>query len=207
MRVSLCILMCALCCAAEAAQPQTYSAVAIFYARPIDSARPPATTSWHHTRRAPETGNGRLWISAPFNREPTPIVEHAGPGPERYGAEASSQPLILTRVGTELLLISPWEKSGQTGLRHFDRARAEWLRQQGYTGGVRTFRNPRAARPESGAPAGTSAKPEPSGRFRTPTDLPRTRPVEHVRYSLPPGMSPAAAARLQSAETRTALRD
>lgn len=206
MRISVCILMCALCGIAQAGHPQPIPGVVIFV-NPIDSAQPPAATPWHHTRRAPESGNGRLWISAPFNREPTPIIEHAGRGPEHFGAEPTYQPLIVTRVGAELLLISPWEQSGESGLRHFDRARAEWLRKQGYTGGVRTFRNPNTNRLGSVSPAGTSAQPVPAGWFRAPADMPRTRPVEHVRYSLPPGMSPAAAARLQTDETRTVLRD
>lgn len=82
------------------------------------------------------------------------------------------------------------------------RARDAWLREEGYTGGVRTFRNPAPRNIESEQ---GSAEPVPAGWFRAPPEMPRTRSREQVRYSLPPGMDPAAGERLRRAhagETR-----
>lgn len=72
-------------------------------------------------------------------------------------------------------------------------ARNTWLREQGFVGGVRTFRNPVAA----GDTTAESA-PEPAGWFRRPPELPRTRSTEQVRLSLPPGIDPATAAILRA---------
>jgi hypothetical protein len=90
---------------------------------------------------------------------------------------------------------SPVRDRIDTDLR---RARDAWLREEGYTGGVRTFRNPAPRNPdiEQG-----SAEPVPAGWFRAPPEMPRTRSREQVRYSLPPGMDPASGERLRRAHT------
>lgn len=76
------------------------------------------------------------------------------------------------------------------------RARDAWLREEGYTGGVRTFRNPAPRNPEREQDL---AEPVPAGWFRTPPEMPRTRSREQVRFSLPPGMDPASGERLRRA--------
>lgn len=93
---------------------------------------------------------------------------------------------------------SPAVERALGDIRH---ARNIWLRERGYVGGVRTFKNPVRASADR-----SSATPEPAGWFRRPAEFPRTRSTEHVRLSLPPGMDPAAASRLRSMHAETIVR-
>ncbi len=88
---------------------------------------------------------------------------------------------------------SPAVERAERDIRH---ARNVWLREHGYAGGVRTFKNP--VRGGADSARGT---PEPAGWFRKPAEFPRTRSSEHVRMSLPPGIDPRAAARLRAMES------
>lgn len=167
----------------------------------------PASTPWYHTRHAPAVGNGRLWAQSPFLRVPSPVVQRAGRGPEYFGADPLADPLVAVRVGTSVIGVSPWNQTGSSGLAGIDRARSRWLRDRGYVGGVRTFTNPRSHGADSTGSERARVVPEPSGWFRRPAEMPRTKSVEQVRYSVPPGMHPTAAARLQGIDVRTARRD
>lgn len=93
---------------------------------------------------------------------------------------------------------SPVAQRAERDIRH---ARNVWLREQGYVGGVRTFKNP--VRAAAGAAGATHNPPQPAGWFRKPAEFPRTKSSEHVRLSLPPGISPRAAARLRAMETES----
>jgi hypothetical protein len=165
---------------------------------------PPEATPWHHTRIAPEVGNGRLWSTRVFTREPRAIAPRRGRGPGAFGAPAGAPGLVFAKIGTEVLAFEAWEMFGTEGFGTLDAARAAWLEEQGYTGGVRTFVNPSRAS-ERELP---SEEIEPAGWFRRPAVLPRTRPVESVRFSVPPGMDPRLAAALgrSVSQTRTAER-
>lgn len=197
---------------------------------------PPAKMSWYHTRETPGVGNGRLWEGAVVTRTPGVRIEWPGPGPERYGAPNDDRSLVHARVGRAVVSFSPWVtlrpapygstvnvddplpaawytrparvSSGfsnpvqQRAIDELRHARNYWLREQGYVGGVRTFTNP--VRSEGGERSG--ALPEPAGWFRVPADVPRTRSREQVRYSLPPGMDPAAAAALTGAREEAVAR-
>jgi hypothetical protein len=167
--------------------------------------RPPARLDWHHTRHAPAIGNGRLWLGEPVVRVPRAVAPRSGRGPDAFGLPADLDAFAFAKVGTEVLAFEPWERFGRDGFGTLDKARAVWLRERGLTGGVRSFVNPvRGA--EEGRPSGSSI--EPSGSFRRPTVLPRTKPIEQVRYSLPPGMDPrlASALRGPTSEIRRASR-
>lgn len=173
-----------------------------------DGSAAPAATPWHHTNRPPPTGNGRLWQDSVFFREPTPVVQRSGRGPAHFGAAQDDPGVLVLCYGHAMFAISAWDRSGQSALGHMDRARSDWLRDRGLVGGVRTFVNPRAA--ESGQERthrseNSDRSPEPAGRFRRPADVPRTRPVEQVRYSLPPGTKPTTAAALASQHLHIAL--
>lgn len=197
---------------------------------------PPAKMSWHHTREAPEVGNGRLFEGGVVTRSPRARIDWPGPGPERYGAANDDRSLVHAKVGRAVVSFSPWVtlrsapygstvnvdnplpaawytrparvSSGfsnpvqQRAIEDLRHARNVWLRERGYVGGVRTFTNP--VRADKGERSGTL--PEPAGWFRVPVDVPRTRSREQVRYSLPPGMDPAAVAALAGAQEEAVAR-
>ncbi len=87
---------------------------------------------------------GLLWHSStpvgsrtPIGRSPLSI-----PGPAAYGAPDSAwDERVVVRVVHTPVTISPWQQIDQAGLGHLERARAEWLREQGYTHRVRTHVN------------------------------------------------------------------
>ncbi len=155
---------------------------------------PPARIDWHHTRAAPGIGNGRLWSVDPIRRLPAACSSRAGRGPGDFGVRQDGLRLAFATIGTEVIAFEPWERFGRSGFERLDRARAVWLRERGLTGGVRTFVNPVSGTASSND--GREATPSPSGWFRRPSVLPRTKPVESVRFSVPPGMDPRLAAAL-----------
>ncbi len=66
------------------------------------------------------------------------------PGPDAYGAHQDDYSLYYARVGNVVVSASPWvHVNDDSGLQRVERARQTWLREQGYTGGTRTFRNHR----------------------------------------------------------------
>lgn len=203
MRPWLTVLAAFLCCApANAEQPQQwYRSSRLIRVdrdenRPL-ATRPPAVVDWHHTRTPPVVGNGRLWMEPPVTRTPRAAVPRPGRGPDSFGAAFDEGVFAFAKVGTEILAFDPWERFGERGFETLDEARALWLREAGLTGGVRSFVNPIAERAEAGA----GALPTPSGWFRRPSVLPRTKPVEQVRFSLPPGMPPHLASALSSTDS------
>lgn len=98
--------------------------------------------------------NGRIWIGETFTSQPTPNrIVWPGPGPERYGAPNNLDPDVLVDVGPQVVRangpfntsgvrISPWVRVNGESLPRHERARAFWLREHGFTGGVRTHVNP-----------------------------------------------------------------
>ncbi len=86
--------------------------------------------------------NGRLWVGTitvgPYDVEYA--TDEGNPGPTAYGA-VDHNDRVLARIGTEVVGFSPWGVFGGDGLQRFETARQEWLKEQGYTGGVRTFVN------------------------------------------------------------------
>ncbi|MFN0132224.1 MAG: hypothetical protein ACKVW3_06790 [Phycisphaerales bacterium] len=132
--------------------------------------------------------NGRLWVTTPIiGGSETYAVESGNPGAEAYGAAGAEDARVYARVGHQVVSISAWERQEKHGLKRFEEARNFWLKEQGYTGGVRTFVNdaylPRtvAAAGEaeggaaSGGETGGKAVPEPRATIRLPGDVPRSR--------------------------------
>lgn len=106
--------------------------------------------------------NGRMWIGRGFiggERTYRPI-DWAGPGPDRYGAAENDGSIVYTRRGFTTVAFTPWvqitgaDRGPSVGLEDFERARAQWLRENGYTGGVRTIVNPAASAGSSVASRG-----------------------------------------------------
>jgi hypothetical protein len=92
-------------------------------------------------RAGDESGtNGRLWRSRPLvNGGPAPYYS-GNPGAEAYGAWGEEDLKVYVKVGQTVVVISPWEQYTLDGMQTFEHARQQWLRENGYTGGVRTFR-------------------------------------------------------------------
>ncbi len=90
--------------------------------------------------------NGRLWVSRHPIGSRRPIAEQIGgePGPASYGAPwASVNDLIYVDVNHVPIAISPWTRFPEEGFQQFERARNQWLKEQGYVLGVRTHVNSR----------------------------------------------------------------
>jgi len=81
--------------------------------------------------------NGRLWIAG----------DRYGSCASRYGADPYDHPpVIYVRRDHQVIAISPWADlrgDSRIGFEDLERARQQWLREQGYVQSVRTHRNPR----------------------------------------------------------------
>lgn len=117
--------------------------------------------------------NGRLWTTRPIIGG-VEFPFHTGfgePGPEAYGEYDSPYVLIPVRVGLLQVTISPWERQPT---KELERGRQQWLREQNYTGGVRTFVNDLTYwGPVLGIEP--AAEPEPAAIIPIPEDMPRMR--------------------------------
>jgi hypothetical protein len=88
--------------------------------------------------------NNREWVSRGVTRHYAPALHWGGPGPAHYGAHEYDFSRVYVRRGAAMIVVSPWVSLDSNGMRQVERARIEWLREMGYVGGVRTFRNWRA---------------------------------------------------------------
>jgi len=151
--------------------------------------------------------SGRLWYGRDFiggeRPRALPRVTRE-PGPHAYGAHAHAERLILVRVGHSIVGIHPFARIDGTGsLQTLEGARAQWLQENGYSGGVRTFVNPlhrdnylnspagrrhaapRAhAHPHAGADTRRAEKPSgeirPRATIEIPPEMPRFEPRMRV---------------------------
>lgn len=117
--------------------------------------------------------NGRLWVTRPIiGGAEFPFHTAFGePGPEAYGEYDSPYVAIPVRVGLLQVTISPWEYQPIEAL---EQGRQQWLREQNYTGGVRTFVNDLTYwGPTLGIDP--AAEPEPAAIIPIPEDMPRMR--------------------------------
>lgn len=78
----------------------------------------------------------------------------------RYGAVGDEHRRVYARIGHTTISYSPWTVIESRGLQNLEHLRVEWLRREGYTGGVRTFRKDSSSAPE-GEPS-ASAEPQPA---------------------------------------------
>ena len=118
----------------------------------------------------------------------------------RYGAADDAGLTVPVRVGQFIVHVDPFERIDASGkemprkyLAAIEDARNQWLRDHGYVGGVRSFRNDAATT----APKPTAIDMTPKAVIPAPTDQPRfrnrmevrTTPVQIrgvTRVSLPP---------------------
>lgn len=122
--------------------------------------------------------NGKLWVTRPIiGGMQGPYATEESLLADRYGAFGDSDQVVYARVGSLAVGIHPFEQICQNGLRRFEEARSFWLREQGYTGGVRTFVNDAYIfMKDDGSPrAEAPAKPEPLATITVPDDMPRRK--------------------------------
>lgn len=126
--------------------------------------------------------NGRLWIGRPIigGMAPSYPLGWADPGPAAYGASEYDFPLTYVKVGTEVVGITPWEAINEGGLSDLERGRNQWLAEQGYVGGVRTFINDAVL---MGTALQVSKEIQPRATFEWPIDQPRFRHRQQVQHN------------------------
>ncbi|MCC6427608.1 MAG: hypothetical protein IT435_12405 [Phycisphaerales bacterium] len=128
----------------------------------------------------------RGWIGDPEGKYPRqyPVSSWGDPGPAGYGTFDDDYSEVLVRVGETAVVINPWESIPEAGYQHLERGRIEWLKENGYAGGVRTFTNPLYRRDP--APDAVTAKadskklPDPRAVFELPADMPRFKKRQEV---------------------------
>ncbi len=118
--------------------------------------------------------NGREWVSRPsHNTERGSSRDWNSPGPSAYGAPENSQAVVYVRVGQVVVSINAFERQEGFERRHLEHARQEWLKEHGYVGGVRTFRNDH--KPAKSADAGERKVPEPRATIELSPEVTRFR--------------------------------
>lgn len=120
--------------------------------------------------------HARIWIGDDVKDIASRRAWRENPGRVSYGAvDACGDERVHLRVYNQVVTISPWQSwTGET-YKNFEAARQQWLKERGYTGGVRTFVNPsrlRSMKPECQSQCGADAAkpkggmPEPSATIR-----------------------------------------
>lgn len=128
--------------------------------------------------------NNREWVSRPITRDFAPAWDWGTPGPAHYGAHEDDFSEVYVSQGAAMIVVSPWVSLDTNGLKGVDRARIQWLREMGYVGGVRTFRNHRApasADQQTSVPVDmNNLRPgidfHPRATIRVPANIRRERP-------------------------------
>lgn len=137
--------------------------------------------------------NGRIWIgSITVGPQDGHYASGASnPGAVAYGGIDVDQ-RVLARIGTEVVGFSPWTSFSGNGLLRFETARQEWLKEQGYVGGVRTFVNDlylekveRLAQADEPASSAGRHKIEPRAIIQVAPEVTRLRKRMHVRVVSP----------------------
>ncbi len=110
--------------------------------RPLATQAPYPTGVAINPAYVPQIGrgwNGPVWRKGvPVDLRPWGV-----PGPNAYGVPASDDSRYYARVGNLVVGASPWVRvDDDSSVQRIERARQQWLREQGYTVFPRVFRNP-----------------------------------------------------------------
>jgi hypothetical protein len=112
------------------------------------------------------------------------------PGPAAYGAQEMDSQVVYGRHGLfNVMPVSPWHRIDQPQYRDLEAARNAWLKENGYTGGVRTFVNQAIV-----AGASDEGEIRPAMILDRPIDTPAFKRRMEVRG----GMTDAEASRIAS---------
>ncbi|MDX9912018.1 MAG: hypothetical protein RBS39_09320 [Phycisphaerales bacterium] len=155
--------------------------------------------------------NGRLWRGETFTNQAmyTP-VDSGNPGADLYGAVDEEGQLAFVRTGNSVISISPWDRWEGESFPSIERARGQWLKERGYTGGVRTHVNAMHHPVYSASPAVDGASDEshasanakeitPRATIEIPADMPRFKSrmqVDAGRISRPFGLPSGTVAKV-----------
>jgi hypothetical protein len=147
--------------------------------------------------------NGRLWIGESIVGPHTTSwpLGWGDPGPVGYGGLDDEFARVYARVGQLVVGMTPWIGIHEGGLSDLEDARNEWLKEQGFVGGVRTFVNdahldrwtakdtrPAAAEELLTSAAGAHAAfkmPEPRATITIPDDVVRIKSKQRVQNDKP----------------------
>ncbi len=131
--------------------------------------------------------NGLVWRGEVYRNQPHG-VNASGLEQARVGAVHAGDATVYVRVGQLVVGINAWEVQGD---KRLEAGRQEWLKEHGYTGGVRTFVNDstRLARlaqaDATGAePPATNGPIQPRAIIELAPDTPRFRSRMHVDATL-----------------------
>jgi hypothetical protein len=135
--------------------------------------------------------NGRLFVTRPvIGGVHTGHTAYPPPGPEYYGAHGEECQTVPVRVGHLVIGVSPWVAWNRPGHQHIEHARQLWLRESGYTGGVRTFVNDlHFVREEPVVSGEPRTMPEPAAIIELSPDAPRHRTRLRVQIDGPARVS------------------
>lgn len=123
--------------------------------------------------------NGVIWHEHPYAR----ACDHGRLGADKYGAaEHLRDELVYVRVDHTVIAISPWEQFTEQGHQTLERARIQWLREQGLVGGVRTHVNP-----------ALHDRTRATDLAQTPAEEIKPRAVIHIRERTPARTGPLRA--------------
>lgn len=166
------------------------------------------------TAHSSSHANGRIWAQRGHlsGQNIRPPLNWPGPGPAAYGAdEHDPDARVYARVGGILVEFSPWVRQtrmNSAGVQdRLELVRQQWLRRNGYTGGVRTIVNAEAGWQAPAAPAWDDGSAMETGaqpasdviRPRATIKIPATRTKIRSKmmvdagitvWSLPPTASP-----------------
>jgi len=131
--------------------------------------------------------NGRLWIGETFDNGYRETRAWGSPGPTYFGASDRHAPLAFVRIGTQVIAVSPWVSLDAQSFPAHERGRNAWLRERGYTGGVRTHVNPATLRNIVHAEhqAGMHARTEQAQNAQTAPDARGVLKLRHPRGATP----------------------
>lgn len=110
--------------------------------RPLATQAPYVTGVAINAAWIPEIG--REWHAMVWRKDvPVVLRDWGTPGPAEYGASQHDYSTYYARVGNVVVGASPWVRvDDDSSVQRIERARQQWLREQGYTVLPRVFRNP-----------------------------------------------------------------
>lgn len=128
--------------------------------------------------------NGLPWTTDPNSHASLPTGDPRSPGANAYGAPAATSNIILFRHWPHALAIDPFERVDAPSLplhvqRKAEEFRNAWLKDHGYTGGVRTFTND-AAKPSKSS---SSTPIQPRGVIELNPEVTKFKSRMEVRRS------------------------
>jgi hypothetical protein len=156
--------------------------------------------------------NGRLWVGENFTNGFRNPLAWGDPGPTYFGSSDRHAPTAFVRIGTQAIAISPWISLDSQSFPTHEAGRGLWLREQGFTGGVRTHVHPSVIQQvtesdnrHASADTGKSSVPQPRATIRViptlgdPQAVPARRQRDVAapqnRYSWPASAPAAVVAR------------